>query len=107
MRFLHPGSAEHKGQPSTGTSATPDGDAADRQAPLESADRACCCLARPVVLVVMPPTAKRPHPVDLLLCGHHYRASADALNAAGAVIYDSRTALAEVGEGTQDPAWVH
>jgi len=38
------------------------------------AERACCCPARPVVKAVMPATASRPEPVDLLLCGHHYRA---------------------------------
>ena len=32
----------------------------------------------------MPPAAGRPHPVDLWLCGHHYRASAAALDTAGA-----------------------
>jgi hypothetical protein len=34
----------------------------------------------------MPPTPDRPHPVDLLLCGHHYRVSRRALTAAGARI---------------------
>ena len=34
----------------------------------------------------MPPTAARPHETDLLLCGHHYRASRTALAAAGAVV---------------------
>ena len=32
----------------------------------------------------MPPTAARPHDTELLLCGHHYRASRQALAAAGA-----------------------
>ena len=50
--------------------------------------RSCCCLARPVVKVIMPPTANRPHPVDLWLCGHHYRASLAALLAAGAHVQD-------------------
>lgn len=36
----------------------------------------------------MPPTANRPHPVDLWLCGHHYRASLGALLAAGAKVED-------------------
>jgi hypothetical protein len=36
----------------------------------------------------MPPAAARRHPVDLLLCGHHYRASEAALRAAGATAYD-------------------
>ncbi len=50
--------------------------------------RACCCPARPVVKVTMPPTPDRPHPVDLWLCGHHYRASFAALQMAGARIED-------------------
>ena len=49
-------------------------------------DRACCCPAHPVVRVIMPPTAERPHSVELLLCGHHYRVSRQALAAAGARI---------------------
>lgn len=47
--------------------------------------RSCCCPARPVVKVIMPPTATRARPVDLWLCRHHYRASLAALHAAGAV----------------------
>ena len=34
----------------------------------------------------MPATATRPHPVDLWLCGHHYRASRAALAGAGAAV---------------------
>ena len=34
----------------------------------------------------MPATATRPHPVDLWLCGHHYRASRAALAEAGAAV---------------------
>lgn len=34
----------------------------------------------------MPPTPARPRETDLLLCGHHYRASRAALAAAGAVV---------------------
>jgi hypothetical protein len=48
--------------------------------------QACCCPARPVVRVIMPSAAGRPRPVDLWLCGHHYRASLGALCAAGAVV---------------------
>ena len=61
---------------------------AGQGSPLTLADRACCCPARPVVRVIMPPARGRPHPVDLLLCGHHYRVSRAALRAAGAVAYD-------------------
>jgi hypothetical protein len=48
--------------------------------------RACCCPARPVVRVSMPPVPGRPYPVDLWLCGHHYRSSWAALDAAGATV---------------------
>jgi hypothetical protein len=41
-----------------------------------------------VVRVLIPPASARPHSVELLLCGHHYRASCAALAAAGAVIMD-------------------
>ncbi len=50
--------------------------------------RACCCPARPAVKVTMPPAAGRPRPVDLWLCGHHYRASSAALLLAGALVED-------------------
>jgi len=50
--------------------------------------RSCCCPARPAVKVVMPPAAGRAHSVDLWLCGHHYRASRAALEAAGAMVED-------------------
>ena len=72
--------------------------------PLALADRACCCPARPVVTAVMPPTPARPYPVDLLLCGHHYRACLAALTAAGATVYDATGALADPGAGGPQPA---
>ena len=56
--------------------------------PLCDEDRACCCPARPVVRVIMPPIPGRPHAVDLLLCGHHYRISRQVLAGAGAAVYD-------------------
>jgi len=37
--------------------------------------------------IVMPPTATRPGPVDLWLCGHHYRASRAPLKSAVAHVY--------------------
>lgn len=46
--------------------------------------RSCCCPARPAVQVIMPPVPDRPHETDLLLCDHHFRASREALAAAGA-----------------------
>ena len=47
---------------------------------------ACCCPARATVRVTMPPTQARPRETDLLLCGHHYRASRAALAAAQATV---------------------
>jgi hypothetical protein len=69
--------------PATGTT---DDELPGRAIPVAS--RACCCPATPAVTIVMPPTAARRHPVDLLLCGHHYRVSEAALRAAGATAYD-------------------
>jgi hypothetical protein len=63
------------------------------------ADRACCCPARPVVTVIMPAGPGRPHRVDLLLCGHHFRACQAALTAAGAAVYDDTGALVAGGTG--------
>ena len=51
-------------------------------------DRACCCVARAVVRVVMPSAPGRPHETELLLCGHHYRASRHALSAAHARVQE-------------------
>jgi hypothetical protein len=51
-------------------------------------DRACCCAAPPAVVAVMPPGGDRHAATDLLLCGHHYRASKAGLAAAGATILD-------------------
>ena len=62
-----------------------------------AADRACCCPGRPVVTVIMPPAPGRPHPVDLLLCGQHFRVSQAALTAAGAAVYDDKGALVAGG----------
>ena len=64
-------------------------------------DQACCCVARAVVRVVMPPTAARPHETELLLCGHHYRASRAALSAA-------RASVQELAGNFADPStWFH
>ena len=55
---------------------------------VRKAGRACCCPARPAVIAVIPPAHGRLHQTDLLLCGHHYRVSRQALIAAGAVMVD-------------------
>lgn len=49
-------------------------------------DRACCCSAMPMMIAMMPAGKGRPAPVDLWLCGHHFRQSQQALTAAGAVV---------------------
>ncbi len=56
-------------------------DAAVGQAVEPPPGRACCCPARAIVQVVLPPSAARKHPTDLLLCGHHYRVSRATLAA--------------------------
>jgi hypothetical protein len=43
-------------------------------------------------MVVLAPTRQRPNPVDLLLCGHHYHVSRDALAAMNATVYQARAA---------------
>jgi len=51
-------------------------------------ERSCCCLSQPAVVAVLPPPAGRPHPTELLLCGHHYRRSRRALAAMDARVMD-------------------
>lgn len=57
------------------------------------ADRACCCPAHPLFVVLLPAVPGRPEPVDLLLCGHHYRAARASLTAAGAIVFDASGAI--------------
>jgi hypothetical protein len=52
------------------------------------ASRACCCPAKPAVIVVLAASGGRGAPTDLLFCGHHYRASRVALAAKGALVMD-------------------
>ena len=82
--FVYPSAGKDdvapKGLP--GASVDPSAAAADQS------DRACCCPAKAVVQVVIPPTPTRPHPTDLLLCGHHYRVSRRALAAGRAVVHE-------------------
>jgi len=79
------------------------GELAEIERAIGITERACCCPARPVVRAVMPATATRPEPVDLLLCGHHYRAGHAALRAAGATVYDEQGALLEKGSDQRRP----
>lgn len=91
-KFMHPSDAAPKTAQaevlhSEGEPQPPGAHAIDwRRARL--AGRACCCSAKPMVIAVMPPSANRPHPTDLLLCGHHYRASRHALGLAHAAVLD-------------------
>lgn len=78
--FMHQRQAAPAGQrPGEETSAGPGS---------QFASRSCCCPSHPAVIVLMPPAKGRPHTTDLLLCGHHYRASRRALAAAGATVTD-------------------
>lgn len=63
--------------------------AAVYQPEIRYAQRACCCPARPAVIAVMPATDGRRAPVDLLLCGHHYRQARQALAGCGATFLDT------------------
>lgn len=66
------------------------------------AGRACCCTAQPAVIALMPPAGDRQSATDLLLCGHHYRASKAALAAAGATILDMKGMRLADGEWPGD-----
>jgi hypothetical protein len=80
--FLHPSARKHD----TAAVLVPDDIASAAERPADPVGHACCCTARPVVQVTVLPTPARPHPTDLLLYGHHYRASRHALTVAHASI---------------------
>jgi hypothetical protein len=50
---------------------------------LRTADRACCCPAKPAVMALMTAAPHRPHQIELLFCAHHYRSARIGLAAAG------------------------
>ena len=52
----------------------------------------------------MPPTASRPYPVELLLCGHHFRDRQARLQAADADVYDKAGLLIMAGTRTAGTA---
>jgi hypothetical protein len=70
-------------------------------------DQACCCVARAVVRVVLPPTAGRPHETELLLCGHHYRFSRAALSAAHASVHELAGNFADPSDWFHDDRGQH
>jgi hypothetical protein len=80
--------SEHKDSAGAGATQRAAHQAAADSHPAQP-DRACCCPATPVMVVLMPPGTGRPAPVDLWLCGHHYRESRQALAAAGARVSDA------------------
>jgi hypothetical protein len=51
-------------------------------------DRSCCCSAPPAIRVVIVRPTPVVHSVDLLLCGHHYRACSQKLARIGAMVFD-------------------
>jgi hypothetical protein len=73
--------------------AEPVDDKVQQSEPIWVLDLACCCPSRPAVRVVMPAAADRPRKAELLLCGHHYRASQKNLVEAGASVFDREGAL--------------
>jgi len=56
-------------------------------------ERSCCCAGPPTYRVLIPASAARPHATDLLLCGHHYRASRAELTRTSAAVFDADGAL--------------
>lgn len=56
---------------------------------IRTASRACCCLARPSAVVVVPAGSNRDHSTEILLCAHHLQASARALDKAGYLVLDT------------------
>ncbi len=60
---------------------------------LARADRSCCCVSKPAVIVFMPTAAGEGKQADLLLCMHHYRVSREKLAACGARVVDASGAL--------------
>jgi hypothetical protein len=58
--------------------------------------RADCCSARAGYRIVLPATGARTEPAELLLCGHHLRASRATLDAQGAVSFELDHVLAPV-----------
>lgn len=91
-RLLHP-SAGYADDPAPASAA------ASQAEPAVVDDQACCCVAKAVVRVVMLPAPGRTGETELLLCGHHYRASRQALAAANARVDE----LPGISDGTA--AW--
>jgi hypothetical protein len=83
--------------PATAQDLEPIDDTFQQSDPIWVLDFACCCPSYPAVRVMMPATPQRPRTAELLLCGHHFRASRESLFAAGASVYDRAGALISSG----------
>ena len=91
--FWHPSRGPQPDESPTASTVPSDFDvsADDLHAELVSSiafEPADCCSARGAFRVVLPPTASRPQPAELIFCGHHYRACATALTSSEAWVYD-------------------
>lgn len=86
LRFVRPDKARETG------GSPPEQNAMPTQVPALEA-RACCCLANPVVVAIMPVTEEHPDAVDIHLCAHHYRILHRALAEAGAIIFNRDAVL--------------
>ena len=90
MRFQHP---SYFGRLNRTASAvdeppeTPEPAAAAQLPPSRYSQRACCCPALPNVIAVIQGNDRHAL-AELLLCGHHYRQSRQALAASGATLMD-------------------
>jgi hypothetical protein len=90
VNYLHPsyaGRTDERSEPVSDSSDSPYVRRVSLRA-LRTADRACCCSAKPAVMALMPASRHRPHQTDLLLCAHHYRAARNDLAAVGATVVD-------------------
>lgn len=87
-RFLFVKAGRRVGAPDPSPELSAYADA--RRTALALTDRSCCCPAKPKVMVIMPMASAKGEPVELFLCGHHYRESRRALAEAGAVVYDGK-----------------
>jgi len=86
-RFQHPSYFGHRGRAANAVAERPATPESAAQPSPRYSQRACCCPAPPSVIAVIPANGHRV-PVELLLCGHHYRQSRQALAARGATLTD-------------------
>lgn len=62
------------------------------------AHQADCCVAKAAYRIVLPACESRLRPTELLLCGHHFRASRDGLRRAKATAFDGRDHLCSIAD---------